>query len=490
MSRPLLDIEQEWHRQRAQLRANHQRPPPLVTAGLELAYDEDARSHHRVQVSGMALIFGIFPPTVREFVDLARTGLRLGRSPARQELQGVLNTRVQSLWAWLPTLAQDCYLELDHATDEVRLWLIGPQLGEVEEVNAESDRERLDEAFLAAAVMTGSRHWGGQEGLARLVERFGRRSLLIAAQVAEALERDARHPEQALALAQTRWPRLDQSDETAWAPLADQEPPWACVQLGRLALRLGLWRAARLLLNHVASAEAGAAGWFDLGQACEALDDLPHAEQAFAHFAAEHGDDPDGWRRLLIVRLRLGLFWEAAEALKRYRAADGSDSDLMDRGLIVLRRARVPLLQRAHVAGWLCAKAPAAATTRLPVGGLLAEIGRGLAAAPEGHAAAERLFGDLIDRLRAELAEVLVPADDPARVGSGLVEAVIRVSLLALPFLGSPSSRLPSQCAAHALLACKTWGDVMLGAGQVPDSLAVRACLLDLARLAIRSAPE
>lgn len=489
MSRPLLDLEQEWHRQRAQLRANHQRPPPLVTAGLDLAYDEAARRHHRVQVSGMALIFGIFPPTVREFVELARTGLRLGRSPARQELQGVLNTRVQSLWAWLPTLAQDCYLELDHATDEVRLWLIGPQAGQVEEVDAEADRERLDEAFLAASVMTGPRHWGGQEGLARLVERFGRLPLLVAAQVAEALERDPRHPEQALGLAQARWPRLDQWDETAWAPLADQEPPWACVQLGRLALRLGLWRAARLLLNHVATAEAGPAGWFDLGQACEALDDLPHAEQAFARFAAQHGDDADGWRRLLIVRLRLGLFWEATEALKRYRAADGIDGDLIERALIVLRRPRVPLLQRAHLAGWLCAKAPAAAATRLPVGGLLAEIGRGLGAAPEGHQAAEHLFGELIDRLRAELAEVLVPADDDARVGSGLVEAVIRVSLLALPFLGSPASRLPSQCAAHALLACKTWGDVMLGAGHVPDSLAVRACLLDLARLAIRSAP-
>src|SRR5687767_4116080 len=100
MSRPLLDLEQEWHRQRAQLRANHQRPPPLVTAGLDLAYDEAARRHHRVQVSGMAIIFGIFPPTAHEFVELARTGLRLGRSPARQELQGVLNTRVQSLWAW------------------------------------------------------------------------------------------------------------------------------------------------------------------------------------------------------------------------------------------------------------------------------------------------------------------------------------------------------------------------------------------------------
>jgi len=488
MSRPLLDIEQEWHRQRAQLRAHHQRPPPLVTAGLDLAYDEAARSHHRVQVSGMAIIFGIFPPTVREFVDLARTGLRLGRSPARQELQGVLNTRVQSLWAWLPTLSQDCYLELDHATDEVRLWLIGPQVEDVEEVDAERDQERLDEAFLAAAVMTGSRHWGGQEGLARLVERFGRRPLLIAAQVAEALEREPRHPERALALAQARW-RLDAEDEAAWAPIADQEPPWACIQLGRLALRLGLWRAARLLLNHVATADAGAAAWFDLGQACEALDDLPHAEQAFARFANQHGDDPDGWRRLLLVRLRLGLFWETAEALKRYRAASGVDGDLVDRALIVLRRPRVSLLQRAHVAGWLCAKAPAAAAARLPVGGLVAEIGRGLGGASEGAAAAERLFGDLIDRLRSELAEVLVPVDDAAMSGSGLVEAVVRVALLALPFLGSPASRLPSQCAAHALLACKTWGDAMLGAGHVPDSLAVRGCLLDLARLAIRSSP-
>lgn len=485
MSRPLLDLEQEWHRQRAQLRASHQRPPPLVTAGLELQWDEAGQRRMQVQVAGMALVFGIFPPTLKEFVDLARSGLRLGRQP-RQELQGVLGTRVQALWAWLPTLSQDCYLEFDHATGDARAWLIGPAGGQSAEIDLAGDATALDDAFLSAAVMTGSRHWGGADGLARLVERFGRRPLLVAAQVAEALERDPRRPEAALPLAQARWPQLDPWDETAWVPLADSEPAWACVQLGRLALRLGLWRAARLLLARVKELDGSGPAWFDLGQACEALDDLAAAQEAFARFAGAHPDDPDGWRRLLLVRLRLGLFWEANDACERYHLAGGADGDLVERALITLRKARLPLLQRAHLVGWLCARRVGLATAaRLPVPTLVAELGPALANAPEGREAAARALGGLVGGLRDELAR-LVPAD-----GAGdAVETVLRIALLALPFGAAPASRQPSQCAAHALLAIKTWSDLQLGASELPDSLALRSVLLELARLAIRAQPE
>ena len=58
--------------------------------------------------------------------------------------------------------------------------------------------------------------------------------------------------------------------------------------------------------------------------------------------------------------------------------------------------------------------------------------------------------------------------------------------LLALPFLDpDPATRLPSQGAAHALLACRTWAELALGENRLPDSLALRTALLELARLAL-----
>jgi tetratricopeptide (TPR) repeat protein len=484
MGRPLLDLEQEWHRQRAQLRTSHQRPPPLVTAGLELVHDPAAARRTRVQVAGMALIFGLFPPTVADFIELARNRLRLGRDPARQELQNVLGTRIQALWAWLPTLQQDCYGELDHATDEARLWMIGPGSGEVREVDLEREREGLDAAFLAALVMNGSRHWGGQQGLAQLVVRFGKQALLVAAQVAESLEREPRQPAVALALARTRWPQLDSSDSSPWELLVESEPPWACVQLGRLALRLGLLPAARRLLDLTRLIDAGAAAWHDLAVACEQLDDLAGAEAAWTRAAQQSGDDLEAWRRLVLTRLRLGLSFEASEALRRLRAAGGIDGQLIDAVLGLLRRPRLPLLERAHLAGWSAGRLAPALAEKLTLAGLLAEIARGL---PAGTG--ERIDAALAV-LRGDLARALAAADGtPAEAGA--VDAVVRVVLLALPFLGGePASRLPSQGAAHALLACRLWSESALGQGRVPDSVAIRSGLLELARLALGAGAE
>lgn len=475
MGRPLLDLEQEWHRQRAQLRASHQRPPPLVTAGLELSHDPQAARHTRVQVAGMALIFGLFPPTVADFIELARNRLRLGRDPARHELQNVLGTRIQALWAWLPTVQQDCYGELDHATDEARLWLIGPGAGEVREVDIERERDTLDAAFLAALVMNGSRHWGGQHGLQQLVSRFGRQPLLVAAQVAESLEREPRQPAIALGLARSRWVQLDAQSGEAWEALVDVEPPWACVQLGRLALRLGLHRAARKLLDHARLVDAGASAWHDLAVACEQLDELAGAEAAWARASQASADDLETWRRLVLVRLRLGDFFEAGEALRRYRAAGGVDSQFIDAALGVLRRPALPLLERARLAGWCAGRLASALVERLTLSGLMAEIAR---SRPAGVLAQ---FDAQVAGLRDDLTAALAGADgSPAE--DGAVDAAQRVILLALPFLGgAPAGTNASHCGAHALLACRIWSEHALGQGRVPDSAALRQRLLELA---------
>jgi len=479
MGRPLLDMEQEWHRQRAQLRASQQRPPPLVTAGLELIHDAQAPRHARVQVAGMALIFGLFPPTVTDFIELARSRLRLGRDPAKQELQNVLGTRIQALWAWLPTEQQDCYGELDHATDEVRLWLIGPGTGEVRDVDLERERDTLDAAFLAALVMNGNRHWGGQHGLTQLVARFGKHSLLVAAQVAEILEREPRQPALALAMAHARWPTLTADDSTSWEALSDSEPPWACVQLGRLALRLGLPQAARRLLESAKVVDAGSLAWRDLAVASEELDDLSEAETAWARAVRLAADDVDAWRRLVLVRVRLGQLTEAGEALRRLRAAGGVDTQVIDATLGLLRRPLLPLLQRATLAGWCAGRMGPALGERLTLSGLMAEIGRSRA-----PGMTERIEV-VLRAVRADLEQTLAHADGlTAEVG--VMDAVVRVAMLALPFLGgAPAVELPSQCAAHALLACRLWAEHTLGQGRVPDSQAVRSGLLELARLAL-----
>lgn len=484
MGRPLLDLEQEWHRQRAQLRASAQRPPPLVTAGLELFHDPQSQPRPRVQVAGMALIFGLFPPTVADFIELARNRLRLGRDPARQELYSVLGTRIQALWAWLPTLHQDCYAELDHATDEVRLWMIGPGTGEVREVNLEREREALNTAFLAALVMNGSRHWGGEPGLAQLVSRFGTQALLVAAQVAEALDRAPRQPIVALTLARTRWPQLDTLVGAAWEALADSEPPWACVQLGRLALRLGLARPAHQLLSQARRVDAGAAAWHDLARAAEQQDDLTGAESAWAKAAQQSGDDLEAWRQLVLVRLRLAQFFEAGEALRRLRAAGGIDGQLLEAALGYLRRPRLDLLERAQIVGWCAGHLAPALAEKVPLAGLLAEIAR---SRPAGFA--ERLDTALVG-LRNDLAQAM-PAADGSPAEAGAVDAALRVVLLALPFVGgAPTAGQFGHCAAHALLACRIWAEHSLGQGRVPDSPSVRNDLLDLARLALGPVAE
>ncbi|MBA3686700.1 MAG: hypothetical protein H0W72_15870 [Planctomycetes bacterium] len=486
MARPLLDLDQDWHRQRAQLRTGNRRPPPLVTAGLDVVHGD--QGHPQVKVAGMALIFGLFPPTLEEFIELARTRLRLGQESSRNELQGVLGARIQALWAWLPTLQQDAYLEFDHATDLHRLWLLGPGSGQMREVDSELESAGLDAAFLGALVITGARNWGGREGLSRLVERFGRQPMLVAAQVADALEREARSPETALTLAQTRWPALNPYDEPAWEPLVDSEPPWTCVQLGRLALRLGLFRASRLLLGQAKKVDCTPIAWFDLGQACEALDDLTHGESAFAHYTTLQADDADGWRRLLFCRLRLGLLWEAEETLKRYRTAGGPEREVVDRLIQTLRRPRLPLIQRAHLAGWLGARATSALAARLPVG-LIVEEALAQREADGSESDGPKLR-ELVERLRAEIQRLLSQpgqATSPDQLpGSGLIESLIRVCLLTLPLLAvQPPTQLASQAGAHTLLAVKIWGDLTLGVDHAPDSLELRGCLLDLARFAL-----
>ena len=127
---PILALDHEWHRQRASLRSGTPgrsgallRPPPLVAAGLEIEHDAD--TGRRVKVGGLVVIFGHFPATLADFVHLAHARLHLQPEQAR-ELDPILNTRVMALWAWLPTVRRDCYLELDRATGEVNTWLVGP----------------------------------------------------------------------------------------------------------------------------------------------------------------------------------------------------------------------------------------------------------------------------------------------------------------------------------------------------------------------------
>jgi len=472
MGHPLLDLGQEWHRQRAQLRAGHQRPPPLVTAGLDLVYDRDRPGHHRVNVVGMALVFGLFPATAREFVALARSRLRLGGAN-REELDGVLGTRIQALWAWLPTMQQDCYLELDHATDLARLWLIGPGRGEGREIDLEREEAALDAAFLAALVITSARHWGGADGLAKLVERFGRQPLLVAAQVAESCERSPKDPAGALVIAQTRWPQLTGWNEGQWDQLADREHPWVSVQLGRLALRLGLLRAARTLLTQAGNTEAPPVAWFDLGQANDALDDLAGAEDAFARYTALQGEDPDGWRRLLFVRVRSGHFTEAGEALRRYRATGANDGELAERLAGLLRRGAVDLAQRARLAGWLGAR----------VAGILSRRLGKATPAELGHGGDAQRAAEVIGALGA----VLVPRLASDGADHTLVQTrrdhAVRTVLLALPPAGQRAPVPPEDAAEQALIALRLWADHALSGEHGIEDEPVPARLLELARV-------
>jgi len=482
MSQPLLNLDQEWHRQRATLRANHLRPPPLVTAGLDLVHQPDLRRSKRVQVSGMALIFGIFPSNLAEFIELARTRLRLGQGSdsQRAELTGILSTRIQALWAWMPTLSQDCYLEFDHATGTPHIWLIGPGPDDQREIDADDDHRALDEAFLSALVITSTKHWGGQDGLERLIERFGRKPLLVAAQVAEALERD--EVREAFELARQRWPRLDDDDESTWEPIAEEEQAWVCVQLGRLALRLALPRAARHLLGQARFGDVSAVAWFDLGQACETLDDLAGAEAAFARFANHHGEDPDGWRRLLFCRLRLGQWREADQALKRFRAAGGEDAVLVDRLANTLRHVPLSAEERPRLVGWLGTRLATAMRKKLPLRTWIADL---RAEDPAGALAFDAALFDLRVALRGLLPPR--PSADPAKPAAPserAVESLCRIALLCLPFAGGPIAPAAA-LAGQVIESFAIWARLELDPPGIVDGVGLRRALDALARVAV-----
>jgi hypothetical protein len=475
---PLLDLGQDWQRQRTQLRHGHhqQRPPPLVTAGIELVYHATAQPPRQVQVAGLALVFGIFPATWEEFVELGRARLRLGREGARQELQGVLGSRIQALWAWLPARAQDCYCEIDHATDDVRTWLIGPEPGAIREVDPVAERADLNAAFIEALVMHGPRHWGGAEGLVRLVRRFGPLSLLVAAQVAEALDREHGGPEVALAAARAHWPHLRIDQPGAWTDLADDEHPWVAVQLGRLALKLGLAEPARRLLDQARRTLVGSVAWGDLAAACAAVDDLPGEEDAAARAAALGADDAAAWRRLVLARAQLGQQREASEALTRLRALGGVDGELVEGAMELFARPHLALLRRAHLAAWLAVRVGPAFAARLPLETLLERIRR-------QHPAAVLALPAALEQLRVALTASLGPDSGPR-------DTAVRIVLLALPLLAESPLPVPSRAAAHALLALRSWAERGLGAGGVVDTPLIRRALLALSRIAASESGE
>ena len=481
MSQPLLALTHDWHRQRAQLRSGRLRPPPLVASGIDVAAGQEGRV---VTLGGLAVIFGVFPASLAEFVDLARSRLHLGQGQAR-ELDAVLNTRIMAMWAWLPTQRRDCYLELDRATGEEHLWLMGPGAGESIELILDDDHDDLDAAFLDALVLNGPGHWGGESGLAKLIERFGHQPLLVAAQVADLLDHHPKDPSRALDFVRARWPALGSEDEAAWAPLADNEHPWVAVQLGRLALRLGHVRAARLLLRQGGQTEVAPVAHFDLGQACEVLGDLTTAESAFARYASARATDPDAWRRLLLCRVRLGHFTVAEETLKRYRSVGGKDKDLVERFLSILVRSNLRGQERARMVGWLCARLSETVPRRLSIESVIE-------AASERHEQANQQVEvlhlvALVDQLRLDLRERL-----PLSVTGGQLDDLVRVVLLTLPLMASRrispiAVETDPQTAAerHVGNAAALWATLHLGDDFALGSLSESPAVHELARFAI-----
>ena len=456
---PLLDLSHDWHRARALQRSGKGKPPPLVAAGLDI--ELLSASGRVVKVGGMAIVFGAFPPSLADQAAFAKARLFLQPEQARA-LDPVLRTRVLALWAWLPGPRLDCYLEYDRATDEAHAWLLAPE--GPRELDIEQPDAEVDAWFLEGLVLAGPTSWGGEPGLSKLVERFGHHHLLIAARIAERLDRRSRDPRGTLDLAHHAWPRLSERDETGWADLAEEIHPWAAVQLGRLALRLGLTRAARVLLMRADSTEAPPIAWFDLGQAHEALDDLPAALAAFVHYVGIRTSDPDGWRRLLICRLRQGDLQVAEEALRRWRESGGKDDELAERLIGQVMPSRMRLSERAAIAGWLGAR-----------------LDRHLAAA----APADKLVEACCAELPAERAQLLrdawtaaqpAIAEDAARLGAAdlpelaaRADALARTALLALPLLAKPhpGEEAPSTAdlAGHAQRALSLWCEHRLKLG-------------------------
>lgn len=477
MGTPLLGLDHDWHRQRAQLRTGRMRPPPLVAAGLDVQFD--AERGRTVHFGGLAVIFGVFPASLQEFRDLVRARLHLDSGQAR-ELDAVLNTRILAMWAWLPTLKQDCYIELDRATGTEHLWCIGPGDGEYHELDVEGLPATFDAAFLDALVLNGPGHWGGEAGLQRLVERFGHQPMLVAAQVADLLDHQPRQLAKALEIARTCWPALSIEDEPAWVALADQEHPWANVQVGRLALRLGLVRAARVLLRFAVGADVQPVAHFDLGQANEALGDLAAAESAFARYAAARPNDPDAWRRLLFCRLRLGHLPMAVETLKRYRAAGGRDRDLAERFLALVAKAQLPAVERAPLCGWLVAHIGEMLLRRMSLRDLIAEVEArrcGGAGSP-----ASLTLARAIEDLRVDLGPAAAVVD--RGVEETLAVVLCALGLLTRPRIGRSATTIPGDLANRAAHALSLWASQRLdGATVLPDGAshpALRA-LADLA---------
>ncbi len=481
MASPLLGLDHDWHRQRAQLRTGKMRPPPLVAAGLDVEFD--AERGRCVRFGGLAVIFGVFPASLKEFRDLVRARLHLGSGQAR-ELDAVLNTRILAMWAWLPTLKQDCYIELDRATGTEHLWIIGPGAGEYHELDVDHLPASFDTAFLEALVLNGPGHWGGEAGLQRLVERFGHQPLLVAAQIADLLDHRPRQLTRVLEIARTCWPALSLEDETTWVALAETEHPWVNVQMGRLALRLGLVRAARVLLRFAAGTDVQPVAHFDLGQANEALGDLAAAETAFARFAAARPNDPDAWRRLLFCRLRLGHLAMAIETLKRYRAAGGRDRELAERFLALAAKAQLPSGERAPIAGWLTAHIGEALLRRLPLRSLVAEIEArrcGGAGSP-----AARVLERAVEGLRQDLAPAAATVD--RGVEEALLVLLVTLGLLTRPRIGRTAVTVPGVLAEHAAQALALWSAQRLdGITVLPDG-AAHPALRDLAELAASTA--
>lgn len=459
---PLLDLSHDWHRARALQRSGKGKPPPLVAAGLDIELiPAGERMARVVKVGGMAIVFGAFPPSLADHANFAKARLFLQPEQARA-LDPVLRTRVLALWAWLPGPHLDCYLEYDRATDEAHAWLLsaeGPR-----EIDLTQPDPAIDAWFLEGLVISGPTSWGGEQGLAKLGERFGNHQLLVAARIADRLDRRSRDPRGTLELAHAAWPRLSEREETGWADLADQVHPWAAVQLGRLALRLGLTRAARVLLLHADATDAPPIAWFDLGQAHEALDDLPAATAAFVHYVGVRASDPDGWRRLLICRLRQGDLQVAEEALRRWRESGGKDDDLAERLIGQVFPSRMRLHERAAIAGWLGARLDSQLAAAAPAGKLV-------------EACCEELPAARAERLRTAwtMAQPAI-AEDAARLGeadlptlAARADALARTALLALPLLAKPhpAEEAPSvgDLAGNAQRALSLWCEYKLKLG-------------------------
>lgn len=417
---PLLEVSHDWQRARALQRAGEHGPPPLVVAGLDVELGLVGGLRQRLlRLGGMAIVFGAFPATLAEYLAFARARLFLHGERGRG-LDRVLGTRILALWAWLPGLRADCYLEYDRATDEAEVWILGA--GEPRRIEPRLPQPQLDDAFLEGLVLAGPATWGGSGGLERLVQRHGEHQLLVAAQLAELLERRSDDvPGRALARARRAWATLVPEDDRSWLALGASLHPWAAVQLGRLALRCGRPQPARALLARAADTDAPAVAWFDLGQACEVLGDLAAAAQAFQRYAERRASDPDGWRRLLWCRLRLADEEGAELAFQRWRENGGDEDDAARRLVAQLLILPLPLVERARLAGWLAARLERALARLLPL--------------PLPEAPPAGLPPAAWQRLR----------EGAASAPPGLAPPLVRVVLLALP----PSApRHPDELAA------------------------------------------